>query len=228
MKSGEILKSAERMVEGLITDKTPAVFDNCRSAYVELGELVAFARSEMADGVTTEFAAGINDVIKRIDPYRAVHSAKLNKTEKKMTVEQFAGYLKQQIAKALAEEPAEALRRLHALQAGIRKAYTFESTDTVSIQLYVDPWQMETTEDGVRTSGAGDTTTEIPIESLTTSDVTTVSAASTLKAVADMIEKSVVDAAEMTDIGWELDLATPKFLRGERSLDFGKDGSPAK
>lgn len=228
MKSVEILKQADRIVAGLITDKTPPIFETCRAAYADLGDLVLFARSQMADGVTEEFAEGINDVIKRLDVYRAIHVAQVAKAEKKMTHPEFALYLKGQVAKALKEDPARALQRLHAFQAGILKAYTFESDETVTIPVYVDPWQSETTEDGQRTSGAGDTTTELSMETLNTDETTSISAASTLKAVASMVEKAAAEATEMADVGWEMDLASPQFLRGDRRISFGKDGTPAK
>lgn len=218
----ELLKQAEKIVSGVIKEHTPPVFETCRAALNALGDLVAFAQKSRPfdnDDVTLGFASAIGDVVQRLSPYQASAVAKLGEP-KTFNAEEFMDHFKGQIEKALKEEPGAGLARLHALRAGINKASYF-GTDRVAIPLYVDPFQQATleTEGGVTevtsgTAGRGGDLGVKPV-SLSLEDIMS-------RTVRDL-QKSV-EAAQI-DTGWQPDLTSAAFLRGERRHDFGRDGA---
>ncbi len=227
MTSVEILKQASSIVAGIIKEKTPSVFETCRAAYSTLGDLVAYAKQ--SDDVTEEFANGITDVIKRLEPFRA-GILKSATVAKKMDEAAFAAYVKEQVEKALAEESAPALQRLYALQGVLAKA-SFEGTTIVSIDMYVDPWQQATllVEDGSRQVTSGTTqTAEVSVGGTSMAEVTKgaegVTLGDVMKSVVQSVDKAARDRVEM-DTGWSMDLTSNEFLHGKRKIDFGQDGA---
>ncbi len=214
MTTAEIVKQANKVVEGLIAERTPPIFESCRTAFAELRELVAYA-AKADDGISTMFAEGINSVIKRLDPFRAP-VAKTVTSPKEVDEAGFATYVKEQVEKAVAEEPAPALQRLYALQRVLAKA-SFEGKTTAPIEAFVDPWQQasaQADEDGKKiTSGtAGKEEVAIP------------SVGDIFKAMVSTVEKAAIERIEI-DTGWSRDLTSKEFLQGERLVDFGRDGS---
>jgi hypothetical protein len=220
MTSFEILKQANDIVAGLIKAKTPPLFDTCRAAYVDLGDLVAYAKAS-DDEVTKEFAEGVSALISRLDALRS--SVVPNKTvEKKMEAPELVAYVKTQVEKALTEETAPALRRLHALKAAIAKASSFFSggEGAIPIEMYTDPFQQATAEVGEDgkdiTSGAAQVGEVSGVAGMSVTDV--------FKGMVANVEKAAREAKEI-DSGWSVDLNSPEFLHGRRAVDFGRDGS---
>jgi hypothetical protein len=219
----EVLKQASRITASLIGEKTPPIFETLRKAYVDLGELVDCAKR--IDEVTPEFALAMNGLISRLEVFKASPiTATVAAEEKAFTAEEFAGYFKAQIDKAIEEKPAEALRRLHALQAGIAKAlgdqYAGPGNDaSINLRVYVDPWQQASVEregDGApkTTSGTAQREEVTRTPGLGIEDL--------LKSAAKSVETAAVSPF-VIDVGWSRDLASKEFLTGERNRDWGPD-----
>lgn len=221
----EVLKQASHIVAGLIAEKTPPIFETLRKAYVDLGELVSVAKQ--MEHVTPEFARGVNGLIERLEVFKASHITPGEKAEPKtFTAEEFAAYLKVQVDKAVAEKPAHGLQRLYALQNQITKAlgdqYAGPGNDT-SIRLveFTDPWQQASVEregsgPAKVTSGTAQQGEVKATPGLTIQDV--------MKSVAQTAETAAASPF-MIDVGWPSDLTSKEFLRGEKTWDFGRDGT---
>lgn len=227
MTTFEILKQADRIVGGLIREKTPPVFETCRKAYSDLGELVAFASRSM-DDMPPGFAAGIDDVIKRLEIFRASHLGK-NGEPKEMDAKAFTVYFKEQVDKALAEDPPRGLQRLYALKAAISKASSFFSSEqaAISVEIYTDPFQQATAEKegggaAEITSGAAQAGEVKATPGITMDQVRAWSPEDVMKAVAKTVETAEDEAREISS-GWASDLTSPEFLQGARGIDFGPD-----
>jgi hypothetical protein len=218
MKNLEILKTASRVVEGIIFEKTPPIFETCHRAYKSLGELVAYV-ANTREAVAPGFSVGINEVIKQLEVFRGTHAAG-PPVEKTMKDVELAAYVKDQVEKALAEEPARALTRLHSLKAALAKATnSFSGGDTVTIDAYTDPWQQATLQvdsDGKKVTSGTAQAAEVTVPGINVEDI--------MKSMVINVEKSLRAAAEL-NTGWALDLNTPQFLRGARGADFGRDGT---
>jgi hypothetical protein len=226
MSSVEILRQAGRIVAGLIKEKTPPVFETCRKAYSDLGDLVAYSQKSFDDQIQPAFAAGIDSVISRLEVFRASHG-NLAGVEKKMTDKEFSLYFKEQVEKAIGEKDEPGLRRLHALSSAINKA-SFFGTDGITLTIFVDPFQQATAqvdEDGKRiTSGAAQKEEVTATPGIDIDDVKNFEPSDVLKDVAVKAEKA---SSEIKPFGWgwSLDLASKEFLHGERTVDFGVDGT---
>lgn len=228
MTSFEILKQADRIVAGLIREKTPPVFETCRKAYADLGELVAFASRMMDDGVPPAFAAGVDDVVQRLDVFRAGHIGK-NGDAKEMDAKGFTLYFKEQVEKALAEPTSRSLQRLYALRSAITKATSYFTNEgaSISIEMYTDPFQQATAEkegggsakitSGNAQAGEVTATPGISIEQVRAWEPQDV-----MKSVIQSVAKAEAEEKDI-DFGWSTDLTSSEFLRGERPVDFGKD-----
>lgn len=218
MTSAEILKQASRVVAGLIKEKTPPLFSTCRAAYKTLGEVVEYAaKAEKAyeEGVSKAFASAVDEVVKQLEVFRASLPDAPTVTKALPAIE-LATYLKDQVEKALAEEPARSLTRLHALKRAVEKA-SYDGTDVVTIETFVDPWQQATVAvdgDGKRvTSGAAGVAEVAGIPSMSIADV--------MKSAVASVEKHQREATTI-DSGWPMDLTSREFLQGERGI-FGFD-----
>jgi hypothetical protein len=214
MTSAEIVKQASKVVAGLIKDKTPPLFETCKAAFNELGELVRYA-GKADEEITTEFAQGIDSVIKRLDALRAT-VVKGAPAKKEMDETAFATYVKEQIEKAVKEDAAPALRRLHALKSVLGKA-SWDGTTVVAVEYYTDPFQQATLEieEGSRTVSSGNAgVDEVSVPGITLDAI--------MKSVVNTVETAARDSFDM-NTGWARDLASKEFLRGERNVDFGPD-----
>jgi hypothetical protein len=239
MTSAEILQHAQRIVSGLIDARTPPIFETCRKAYADLGELVA--ASKRMDTVTPELAAGLDAVLGRLDVFRA--GQRLGKSEEKaMTPDEYATYLQEQVEKALAEPGAVGMRRLRALQDGIKKALgdLYEGrgdNPSINMTVYVDYFQQASVEregtgapkvtSGTAQAGEVKATPGISIESVkapSAGPTNGLGAAGVMKAVTEKVEAAEKEAMEL-DTGWVSDLASTRFLRGDSTYDFGRDGT---
>src|SRR5687767_9145078 len=221
-KSFETLKQAARIVAGIIQEKTPPIFSNCRKAYSDLGDLVAYSSRSTDEGVSLEFATAIDAVIKRLEAFRA-RCVKAEGEPTKMSMEEFAVYFKEQVEKALEEEPAPSLRRLHALHEGIEKAViSYTSEPGVQLVRYTDPWQQASVQrEGngapVVTSGAAQAGEVKATPGISVDEV--------IKSTIASVDKAAQESREIQNYGWSHDLTSDEFMKGERKVDFGRDGT---
>jgi hypothetical protein len=221
-KSVETLKQAGKIVSGLIGQRTPPVFETCRSAYTALGQLTeyALARKSIDESVPTFFAAQMNEIITKLEPFRAPLGGAAG-VKTKMSDDEFAAYFKEQVEKGMEEAPGIGLRRLYALNNEIEKAVLgFTSEPGIEIETYVDPWQQASVEregDGPAkvTSGRANAGEVKATPGISVDDI--------MKSVASSVEVTTKGAREI-NVGWTTDLTSPEFLQGERKIDFGPDG----
>jgi hypothetical protein len=125
----EILSQADKIVSAQITQRRPPMFDTLKSVYAQLGELASVSKGLRADGegLPSEFAGGINDVIRSLSAFRSGYASNdpsqvvAGTVTKRASLAEFVGYVKTEIEKSIKEEAPEALSRLRAVS-GVIKA----------------------------------------------------------------------------------------------------------
>lgn len=161
MNKHDMLKKTRGIVETLIKDRTPRdVFEECRVAYVALGKAVAAAKSlAPGEAVPVQFAGSIQEVIDMLDSFRSGYASNdpsQKVTEKSMSLAAFAAYVEKSVLAALGEtSTAKVLKKLYLIKAQLdaidtkrtttAKAESFEDDNTVSVPMYEDPGQIQTT-----------------------------------------------------------------------------------
>lgn len=121
----DILSQADVIVTTKISERRPPMFETLKGAYEKLGTLTGVAKGfrEQGDALTSEFQDGIIGVIRSLSAFRSGYAsndptqavAGPGTVTKRASLAEFVGYLKNEIAKAAAEDGPEALARLRSV-----------------------------------------------------------------------------------------------------------------